>query len=309
MTRPILVTSYVDPDLDGTACVIAYAEFLNKGGKKAVAGILGHMHSEVEFVFGKIKSIVPLSLHDTHEYEQIVIVDTSNVAQFEGALIPERVIEVIDHREVSFPEQFPNAKIQIEKVGAAATLIVERFIQTNTEISKDSALLLYGAIASNTFNFQSALTTKRDRDAFSWVKDKSGASDDFVREMFLAKSDLKGERLQKDIQGDYSVPTFNGKTIVIAQLEIIGARKLAREREPEILKELRGIQRERKGDYSFLSIIDLEEKGALFMAEDRETQNLLSRLFNVSFEGSSAWHTGLILRKEMTPKIKKEFEK
>jgi len=46
------------------------------------------------------------------------------------------------------------------------------------------------------------------------------------------------------------------------------------------------------------------------VTEDKETQNILSRLFGVSFEGgSSAWHTGLILRKEMTPRIKKEFEK
>ncbi len=36
-----LVTCYVDPDLDGTAGAVAYAEYLNKNGGNATPGIMG----------------------------------------------------------------------------------------------------------------------------------------------------------------------------------------------------------------------------------------------------------------------------
>lgn len=309
MMQPILVTSYTDPDLDGTACAIAYAEFLNKGGKKAVAGILGHMHSEAEYVLQKSQAPAPLMLTHAHDYESIVIVDNSNVSMYEGTLDAKSVIEVIDHRDVSYPEQFQNARIQIENVGAAATLVAERFMHGDVAISTSSALLLYGAIASNTLNFQATRTSNRDREAFAWLKGMSGASDAFVHEMFLAKSDVHGDRLKKDLRGDYNWSTFNGSVVVIAQLEIIGAKALARERASEIIVELRQMKRERKGTYTFLNIMDLEEKGNVFLTEEKETQDLLLRVFNVAFHGCFAWHPGLLLRKEMIPEIKKELEK
>jgi oligoribonuclease NrnB/cAMP/cGMP phosphodiesterase (DHH superfamily) len=47
-----LVTAYVCPDLDGAACAVAYAEFLQKRGEAAEAGILGTPHVEAQFVLG-----------------------------------------------------------------------------------------------------------------------------------------------------------------------------------------------------------------------------------------------------------------
>ena len=46
----VLVTSYVSPDLDGFACAIAYAEFLNKTGKPAETVIYGTPHDEALFL-------------------------------------------------------------------------------------------------------------------------------------------------------------------------------------------------------------------------------------------------------------------
>ena len=308
--KPILVTSYVVPDLDGTACAIAYAEFLNKQGTEALAGIIGGLHSEASYVLERCSGAPkPLFLKDARGYERVVLVDTSNLSMFEGKISPENVIEIIDHRDVHQAEKFPNAEVRIEKVGAAATLVAERFIASGTPISKESALLLYGAIASNTLNFKGVRTTKRDTDAFAWLQKQSRVDSRFVHDMFAAKSDLRGSRLKEGLWSDYSWYTFGGKAAVIAQLEIIDTRKLAGERAREIFAELQHLRREKKGDFAFLNMIDLEEDGNLLMAEDADTVELLFRILKISFSEGIAWHTGLLMRKDIVPKLKAELER
>ncbi len=307
--KPVLVTSYVIPDLDGSACAVAYAEFLNKTGTEAAAGIIGGFHIEAQFAFEKTGTPMPLVLEDAHGFDRVVLVDTSNLTMFEGKLDPKSVIEIIDHRPVHQAKEFPNAKVQIEHVGAAATLIAERFIKGGVSISKESAALLYGAIASNTLNLKSDRTTERDRAAFRWCGEQSGVGAEFIHEMFRAKSDLRGPRLKEALWSDYSWHTLGNKTVVIAQLEIIGGKALVRARGDEILLELAAIGRSKSGHFVFLNIIELEDNGSVLVAEQSETQALLSKLFGVSFKGSVAWHEGMLLRKDIWVQLKKALEK
>ena len=46
--KPVFTTSYVDPDLDGVACVIAYAELLNATGVTATACVMGQPTVEAD---------------------------------------------------------------------------------------------------------------------------------------------------------------------------------------------------------------------------------------------------------------------
>lgn len=306
--KPILVTSYISPDLDGVASAIAYAEFLNKTGRESVAGIMGEMHFEAQWVLEKSGALFPFCLNDTHGYERIVLVDTSNMSMQEGKLKPESVIEIIDHRVVHEADQFPKAKIQIERVGAAATLIAERFMKDSVLISRVSALLLYGTIASNTLNFKGAVVSERDRLAFRWLAPRACADDAFVREMFLAKSDQRGARLALTLWSDYVWYDFGGRRICIAQIEMLGARELATTRKADIFSELRRIKKEKDAEMIFLNIIDLEADGNLFVAEESETQALLSQIFNVAFAGGVALYSSLLQRKEIVAKLKAVLE-
>ncbi len=45
----ILITSYINPDIDGIACMIAYSEFLNKLGQNTICGILGVPQDEAKY--------------------------------------------------------------------------------------------------------------------------------------------------------------------------------------------------------------------------------------------------------------------
>ncbi|HRN71056.1 MAG TPA: DHH family phosphoesterase, partial [Candidatus Woesebacteria bacterium] len=201
-----LITAYENPDLDGTACAYAYAEFLNKNGGDVVAGIYGKIHREAQFVFDKF-DIKPLADADklNNEIDSIIIVDASDIRGLSDKINPAKVIEIIDHRKVNEADKFPNAKVQIELVGSAGTLIAEKFYESRTSISKESAVLLYSAIVSNTINFKANVTTERDHKMAEWLLSQFELPDNFVHEMFKFKSTFT-QPLAEIIEGDFSTP-------------------------------------------------------------------------------------------------------
>ena len=177
--KPILITCYVSPDLDGVAGAVAYGEFLQKAGKDVVVGIIGELNDEAGYIFDRFGFSHPKTVPDADGYDEVILVDASELSGLEGKIPAEKVIEIIDHRTINDADKFPNAKAQIELVGAAATLVAEKFIQNKADISKESATLLYGAIVSNTLNFKGSVTTERDRVAAVWLNQTAGLPEAF----------------------------------------------------------------------------------------------------------------------------------
>jgi len=168
-TKPILITSYVNPDLDGVASMVAYAEFLRAKGSNAVAGIIGAAQVEAEYLLRRFGIAPPDSILNADAFDEVILVDVSSLNDLEGAVAAEKVVEIIDHRASHGADAFPNAKTRIELVGAAATLIAELFMRRRVEPSKESAVLLCGGIISNTLDFRGSMTTDRDTGAFEWL--------------------------------------------------------------------------------------------------------------------------------------------
>ncbi len=293
----ILVTTYINPDLDGFSAATAYAEFLNKTGKPAQAGFFGDFQPEVKFVAEKFGINLPTPLENPESFSQIILVDVSDLKRLDKRVDPQKVIEIIDHRRNSDLSVFPNAKFQIEDIGASATLVAERFKIGDIVISKESAALLCSALASHTLNFSAADVTQRDKDVFVWLKEKCDFPDTFVKEIFLAKSDLAGVKLGLQMEGDLKVFEFAGRKIAIVQLETINGDVLVRERNEEILDTLAKLKEKLKPDFIFLSIIDLEKLIDFFVCGEAETQDLLKAVFGVEFKDSIVQTEKLIRRK------------
>jgi manganese-dependent inorganic pyrophosphatase len=184
---PMIVTAYENPDVDGTACAYAYAEFLNKQGTEALAVVFGVPHREAQFVMKEFK-IEGFAKGEEHLAEKVVLVDASDLRGLSDKLAPNQVIEIIDHRKIHEAEKFPNAKSQIELVGSAATLIAEKFKAASIEPSEEAAALLFSAIVSNTINFQAKVTTDRDQEMAEWLQSFVEIPDDYVHRMFADKS-------------------------------------------------------------------------------------------------------------------------
>lgn len=303
----VLVTSYEYADLDGTACAYAYSEFLNKTGKNAKVTIFETPHREARFVMDYFKIKINNANNFMKTDPDIILVDASELYHISKEINPKRVVEIIDHRKVNESEKFPNAKIQIEFVGAAATLIAEKFYKNKTEMSRESAALLYSAIVSNTINFMSKLTTSRDRKMANWLLTKIKIPQNYIHKMFLAKSKFE-ESVDCILDEDMAVSKFGTKKIVIMQLEIIGVESFVKNNITEIEEYIKKNKIKKKLDFIFLSCIDLEKEINEFVAIDINTKSLLSRTLKTNFNGNIALRSGIIMRKEIVPKIKEAIE-
>ena len=307
--KPILITGYVNPDLDGIAGIIAYTEFLQKTGKEVMSGLMNVPHDEAKYILDRFNIKYPKLIQDGHDFEEIILVDASELVGLRDKIDPKKVAEVIDHRKTNDSDKFPNAKIQIEFVGAAVTLIAEKFINSDINISKESAILICGAIISNTLNFRADVTTDRDKRAFEIINKTAQLDEDFSRELFLSKSNLIGSLLEEQIRRNFAWFVVAERKFSITQIEMIGARKLVKERGSEIIEILEKIKKELNLDFIFQTIIDLEEFKNFFVTKDIEAQNLLEKIFNVKFNGVVAERDNMILRKQIMPLLKEELEK
>lgn len=299
---PLLITSYPNPDLDGTACMVGYAELLRAQGREATAGIIGTPHTEAQHVAERFHISLPMEV-DPRDFVEIVLVDTSTLTDQDPRLPIERVLEIIDHRQLHEGEKFPKAKLQIELVGSAATLIVERFRQANIIPSREAAHLLYGAIASNTVNFKANVTTERDHQAAAWLRTLYPIPDDFIAVMFQAKSNLEGSALHETLVGDSSFREVGGRKIGIGQLEVVGAKHLVETRYQDLLNSLTYLKETHPMvDTFFVSVIDVVDGYNIFLVPDKETQEELTAFLGTTFdERGVGYRSGIIMRKEIRP--------
>lgn len=304
----IFTTSYVGPDMDGTSCAIAYAEYLNKTSIDAEAILMGEPTVESLFVLKEFGVNRPRGLDQFEQNEKVILLDASEARFFIGRLAPEQIIEVIDHRKVNEAEKFTNAKIQIEMVGAAATLVAERFRDANVVPSETSARLLQAAIVSNTQNFQSKTTTERDHIAMKWLGDIAPLPEEFIHRMFEAKSDFSGDKLANAIDAEAGCNEFGGKKISCVQLEMVGSESLVNERLGEIGDILSRVKSDNGYDYVYLSLLDIEQKINRFICFDPKLHNLLSEALGVLWSGDIAIRNGIIMRKEIAPLMKVVME-
>jgi len=302
----IIITSYPNPDLDGTACVFAYSEFLNKQGTKAIPVIFGTPHVEAQFVLKKF-NIPDFQNGNTiiDDTTKVIIVDSSDPEDIPKTINPNQVIEIIDHRKIHQADKFPNAKTKIELVGSAATLIGERFQQEKIKPSKEAAALLFSAIVSNTINFQGDVTTDRDKKITKWLKSIAGIPAGYIEEMFVKKSKID-EPLFKVFQGDLKKGLIGSKRFGIAQLEIVGVEKFIDDRLQEIKQTLSEIKNNNNFHFTFLNCIDIKEAFNMFVVEDIKTQELLEKSLKLRFKNGVAKNKSILMRKQIIPILKSD---
>lgn len=290
-----LVTAYECPDLDGVACAIAYAEFLNKGKEESAPVLFGTPHQEAQFVMKKLGIALP----EEQQGDVWVLVDCSELEGLPKHVDPQKVVEIIDHRKAHQAEQFPNAKVQVELVGAAATLIAEKFYK-NIEISAESASLLYLAIASNTINFKATVTTERDKIMAEWLQTQTNISQEFVQKMFAAKSKISMP-IYETCAADFG--TWKKQKLGIVQLEILHVQKFLQKHREELENALERLRKEESLQYIFLTLIDLAEGYNTFLVIDENTQRILSQALAVTFTKGVATRDGILMRKQIVPKV------
>jgi manganese-dependent inorganic pyrophosphatase len=197
---------------------------------------------------------------------RVLLVDHAEQAQSVPGVVEAEIVEILDHHHIGSIETTVPVTATFDPVGSTATLVIERFRQNGMEPTPSTALMLLGAILSDTVILNSPTTTERDRIVVSYLERVLVLdATEFGREMFEETSDVSELPAEEIIARDVKeYEASGGQMICIAQVEIVGSSLL--ERKDELLAAL-AAARERKG-YSVMALMitDILSKGTELLA-------------------------------------------
>src|SRR5450755_1819254 len=233
---------------------------------------------------------------------RVILVDHAEQAQSALGIGDAEIVEILDHHHIGSIETRVPVTATFDPVGSTATLVVERFRQAGMEPSRPTAVMLLGAVLSDTVILNSATTTRRDHAVVEYLE-RVLALDarELGREMFEATADVSGLTAEEIVTGDakrYEVR--GGQEICIAQVEVVG--KALADRKEELLDALRHEREDRQLALYALMVTDVVDKGTeMLVAGDVAA---VARSFGVEPTDSTISLPGVMSRKkEVAPKL------
>lgn len=213
-------------DIDVLACAAAYKQLLQLQGWQAFAFVQGPWNQTIPVAIKQWQIDVEDRSFRVGADSQFVLVDFSDPKYVNVDL--DSVIEVFDHHyghEVYWKDRI-GVKANIEKVGACATLIWERFktAQLADKITAVNANLLYTAIFANTLDFKSDVTTQRDIDAANELLLYTRLPADWKEQYYTQIETEFLQNAQKSLLEDTKRITIDGADFNFGQIELAHAR-------------------------------------------------------------------------------------
>jgi manganese-dependent inorganic pyrophosphatase len=236
------------------------------------------------------------------EQRRVLLVDHAEAAQSVPGIEEAEIVEILDHHHIGSIETRVPVAATFDPVGSTATLVVERFRQAGLEPARPTALMLLGAVLSDTVILNSPTTTARDHAIVEHLERVlSLRAEEFGREMFSETSDvsdLPAEQIVARDAKEYEVAT--GRTISIAQLETVGDSVL--ERRDELLEALGAYRERERHALSALMLTDILAKATDLLVAG-ETAGL-EQAFGRPSENGVIHLPGVMSRKkQVAPKL------
>ncbi|MBA3747239.1 MAG: putative manganese-dependent inorganic diphosphatase [Solirubrobacterales bacterium] len=201
---------------------------------------------------------------------RVLLVDHAERAQSVHGIEDAEIVEILDHHHIGSIETKMPVTAIFDPVGSTATLVTERFRQAGKSPTKATAIMLLGAIMSDTVLLTSPTTTDRDHAATSWIEEIVDLdAEKFGREMFECSSDVSCVSAQDLVVRDLKEYELDsGRTMSIAQIETVGGA--LKDRHGELLEAVVAY-RERHDQLLFaLMVTDILERSSTLLVSGSE---------------------------------------
>ena len=294
MNNTNYVLSYINPDTDGIACSIAMAKLLSSQNEKWIPGVFGSIGEETMFLLRKLEIALPSEDILLDKAKNIVLVDTHHKTQLPIDFPYDKVIAIVDHHPNGDEELFPNAKIMNQKIGAAASLVAEMYIENEMNDIPILKLLAF-AILSNTLNFFAPSSTEFDEKMFKQICDVAPIDTELIDKMFEQRSLVLKKDIYTALCADFKVFSTKSGRVGISQIEAYNLENMI-----DISQYVVALQRiaiENKLDFCLFNGVDIKFKRSIVIAADNQSRELLCSLFDL--KGCNEFHTfnRILLRK------------
>lgn len=305
MQRVLVTTGHTYADIDGLACVFAYHELLLKEGRQSTALLQGVWNHSVPAKVQNWKMDYQKEYH-AMEGDHFVVMDTSNITYIQESLDISKIVEIYDHH-FGYEKYWQNLlgnRSHVENVGACATLIIEQWQKRLPKIrlSHHSAQLLGWALISNTLNFKSILTTKRDLDSFAYIQTYLSDNPDWIFDYFQDQDRSVDQNPRSAIHWDSKqVHTpYIERDIEIAQLEIWEGETFINKHEATF----KAIANDAQGAHWLLTVVSIKDGHNYLYTTSDEVKSVLKDKIGAVFEGDRGTTKTLMLRKEILRELK-----
>lgn len=289
-----VIVAYQNPDLDGVACALALESL---EAPTWSARVLGRIDEETDIVLRSLCLPRPPSLDNWCDIDRVWLVDTHHPLQLPADLPEELVVRITDHHLGGAASRYPNAEIQNDLVGAAATLVAERFLKESVAPSNAIAQLLQAAILSNTLDFRAPATSERDRQAYEKLRAISPLSSDVVARMKAARSTLLNLSTKELLNRDTKLFTSaNGKVIAISQLESDGALSLLER--ANLTNDLLAFGESRGSSAVVLNLVDTSLCKSAIVTTDVSLRVVLGQHLGAPADNAGVIHCNRLLQRK-----------
>lgn len=291
----VYVIGHKNPDTDSVCAAIVYARH-----KKAQAAVASPINRETAFVLAKFKVDTPELLEEASEKE-LILVDHNEWSQAVDGAKQAEIVEIIDHHRIGGLTTASPIFFHNEPVGSTCT-VLSRLLDVT---EKDAPLLLSG-ILSDTLGFRSPTTTKDDRTAAEALAEAVGIDvDEFLEELFKAKSDISGMSIDELLDKDAKEYVMGDKKVYLAQIELTNLSS-AKKLKDKFVEKMQA--RVKTGYHTIiLALTDIINEGSELIVASEEPE-LVEKAFNKKLSDGSVYIKGVLSRKkQIVPPLEKVF--
>lgn len=218
----IHVFGHSNPDSDAICTALVTACWLSGQSRPARAWRLGEANRETQFIFEAAGLCLPERLDIPLKGEDVWLVDFSELSQGPADLLQGNILGIIDHHRLGGISTRMPPEVWIKPVGSSATLLwMIMSAEQRRALTPAHAILLLGAIISDTLNLKSPTTTEDDIRIVTELCVISGVNrKSFARDLLIAKTDIENLSAEQLIDKDLKAFVISGTDVRIAQIEV-----------------------------------------------------------------------------------------
>jgi len=303
----ILVFGHKAPDTDTTGSALIWAWYLTeKLDRPAEARLLGTPNTEAAFVLKRWGFETPQIIEDVSSDDEVVVVDTNNVAELPPSINDAKVIEVIDHHllQGGLATKSP-INITIRPVACTATIMHDLMGDAAEDMPENIKAVMLSCILSDTLEFRSPTTTAVDKALAEKLAEDLGISiPDYSFELFAAKSDVSAFSDTELLRMDSKEYEVSGKKLRISVLETTSPG-IVLDRKDALVSAMDDVAKEDGVEQVLLFVVDILKEEATLLVPNDLVKEIAEKSFGAHVEGDTVVLPGVVSRKkQIIPNLK-----
>ncbi|MCT8976086.1 putative manganese-dependent inorganic diphosphatase [Clostridium sp. CX1] len=229
--------------------------------------------------------------------KKVILVDHNEKAQSVHGLEDAEILEIIDHHKIGGVQTGSPIYFRNEPVGCTATIVASRFFENGIRPSKKIAGLLCAAIISDTLLFKSPTATNTDKLILERLASIADINPEkFATEMFIAGSSLEGKTPAQILNQDFKPFTMGDVKVGVGQISTMDTEGFEKVRK-DVIELMEKTASSDGYGLVLLLVTDILKGGSELIAVG-DHKDAVSRAFNVTLEGTSAYAPGVLSRKK-----------